>query len=87
MALQMTYTFAMTKNDHDEILERLHGALGKVPAELLPLLDRHQLNLRMLVETLRQAGHPPAVVRASVHDLLVAYEADLLAALDGMGDE
>ncbi len=77
----------MAKNDHDEILERLRGRLGSVPEPLLPLIERHQENLSLLVETLRNAGHPQDVVRASVHDLLVAYEVDILAALDGMGDE
>lgn len=50
------------------------------------MIERHQENLSQLVESLRTAGHPQEVVRSSVHDLLVIYEADILAMLGGTED-
>lgn len=80
----MPYTSTMVMQDNEEIRDRLRSTLGEIPTALLPLIERHQDNLRLLVETLNRAGHPPDVVRESVRDLMAARENDILAALDGM---
>ena len=67
--------FAITSGEYDDV---------DIPVELKGSVVRHKQHLAALVLSLRSAGLDEALIEASVHQLMSAYESELMTAIKAL---